>query len=306
MFSGFRNVMDSLAQPQPRPTHPGRAESQEFSRDPDRLERQHSRGGHGGSASFDISSVAQSTGNLAESAFSNLRKSLAVQRPFAAAGSPSAEAARFGSTSPEPERERELKPVSKPALEDRLRASFAIGDVSGSPTPSTSHAPSPRPSQPAAPMPIQVLSPKSTPLPDTPPVSPLAVDLTSPPIQPLRLEDSALVTHPLSADDGDAAVVQNQSLAVKDKGFRIDISPLHSRFPEADVPLPPFSPTPTNLSASHSHSSQASVSPLLESPSPPNGDVVQPSEVKEESNLLKARLSSLEERLAGKLVSCII
>ena len=246
--------MENLAQPQPRPGHPGRSESQEVSPNSDRSEHHHPRG----SASFDLSSVAQSTGHLAESAFSNLRKSLTTQRPFSVV-SPSMETNRAASASPQPD--RELKPVSKPTLEDRLRASFAIGDLSGNPTPFPSHAPSPSPR--LVSVPNGVRSPESTPLPDSPPMSPSPVDLTSPQQSKAQLPSSASTEHPLSD------VLEERPAITKEKSFRIAISPPPPRYPEADIPLPLFSPTPTNLSASQS--SQSSTSFSQEVPQQPNG-----------------------------------
>ena len=277
MFSGFRNAMENLAQspPQNRPNHPSRSESQEPP--PTTPERQHTRG----SPSFDLTSVAHSTSHLAESALSNLRKSLASQRPFTAV-SPSAESARATSTSPQPD--RELKPVSKPALEDRLRASFAIGDLSGSSTPSPSHAPSPKPQQQVA---NAVLSPTSMPLPDSPPATspPPPIDLTSPLQMSTQLPPAN--DHPL-ADVLTEASANKSSTDTKDRGIRISISPTRTRYPEADIPLPLGSPVPTNLSASQS--SQQSMSPLLDSPQHSNG----------EDEDLKTKFRQLEERFNGK------
>ncbi|KAL5535605.1 hypothetical protein ACEPAF_3699 [Sanghuangporus sanghuang] len=260
MFS-FRNVMENIAQPQPqtRTSHPGRSESQEVSPTSQStgVDRQHSRG----SPSFDLTSVAQSTSHLAESAFSNLRKSLAAQRPFNVV-SPSAESARAASTSPQSD--RELKPVSKPNLEDRLRASFTIGDISGSPTPDPSHAPSPKPQQPAA---NAVLSPPSTPLPDSPPTS---FDLTSPLQSGPQSPPASADDHPLAESLTEISIDKSPTI-MRNRGIRIALSPTRSRYPEADVPLPLASPVPTNLSASQS--SQQSISPLLDGPLQTNGEV---------------------------------
>ncbi|KAL5534154.1 hypothetical protein ACEPAG_615 [Sanghuangporus baumii] len=276
MFS-FRNVMENLAQPQPqtRPSHPGRSESQEVSPTSQSagVDRQHSRG----SPSFDLTSVAHSTSHLAESAFSNLRKSLAAQRPFNVV-SPSAESARAASTSPRPD--RELKPVSKPNLEDRLRASFTIGDISGSPTPNPSHAPSPKPQQPAT---NAILSPSSTPLPDSPPTSPPPIDLTSPLQSGSQLPPAGADDHPL-ADSLTETSIDKSPTIMKNRGIKIALSPTRSRYPEADVPLPLASPVPTNLSASQS--SQQSISPLLDGPLQANGET---EDLKSKLQLLEAQ-----------------
>ncbi|RPD64936.1 hypothetical protein L227DRAFT_519553 [Lentinus tigrinus ALCF2SS1-6] len=79
------------------------------------------------------------------------------------------------------------RPAGRTTLEDRLRAKFAVGDVSGTSTPSTSTRASPSPvpttdhplaapsedkDMPSVKGPPNPLSPKSTPLPDSPLVSP--------------------------------------------------------------------------------------------------------------------------------------
>ncbi|KAI5123779.1 hypothetical protein M0805_000368 [Coniferiporia weirii] len=264
MFSGFRNVMENLAQPQPRPGRPGRPESQDFS--PERSE--HARG----STSFDISSVAQSTGHLAESAFTNLRKSLVSQRPFTVS-SPSADS----SANPSPRPDRELRPVTKSTLEDRLRASFAIGEASTSTTPGPSIAPSPRPA--LSPAPGRVASPESTPLPDSPTpspsrgfASPSPSDLSSPPAEEFRL--------PKELSDG---LSENEQTGPSENaGSSTSSDP--SRYPEADIPLPPCSPVSNSITASRS-----SESLLL------NNSI----QLDEYENDLKAKLASIEEMYSG-------
>lgn len=170
--------METLAQPQP---HKGGSRTNS----PDSAEHASRAGG-----SLDIQGagrhVVSSTGHLAEAAFSNLRKSLAAQRPFTVV-SPTAEGStgtRSGRSSPLASSpsggDRELRPVHKSTLEERLRASFAIGEASAATTPeggshAPSHAPSPKPapqSNPPGPVPSLALSPTSTPLPDSPIISP--------------------------------------------------------------------------------------------------------------------------------------
>ncbi|KAJ7225446.1 hypothetical protein GGX14DRAFT_638792, partial [Mycena pura] len=113
-----------------------------------------------------------STGQLAESALSNLRKSLAHQRPASPGKSP--------------------PPRAKSTLEDRLRASFTIGEVSNDSTPAASLRVSPDPppmaEQQNAPNSVseiaakpalelvparQPMSPSSTPLPESRVSSPI-------------------------------------------------------------------------------------------------------------------------------------
>ncbi|PBK77281.1 hypothetical protein ARMSODRAFT_992371 [Armillaria solidipes] len=96
---------------------------------------------------------------LAESALSNLRKSFAPPRsasPGTSSRSPTSGVAR--------------DPLQKSSLEERLRATFTIGDVSNGPTPDVSARASPAPRAPTIEHP---LSPSSTPLPDSPSLPPV-------------------------------------------------------------------------------------------------------------------------------------
>ncbi|KAF7310969.1 GRIP domain-containing protein [Mycena chlorophos] len=126
------------------------------------------------------SPASSSTGQLADAALSNLRKSLHQQRPSGSAKSP--------------------PPRAKSTLEDRLRASFAIGDTSSAePTPAASSRVSPVPeSAPSNPDPIlepvsiHPLSPSSTPLPDSPVItSPIQLHEPEPPLHVLP-DDNAV------------------------------------------------------------------------------------------------------------------
>lgn len=104
-----------------------------------------------------------SSGQLAESALVNLRKSLASQR----SGSPA---------SPKSTGTREHR-LPKSTLEDRLRAAaFAIGEASNPSSAVASARVSPTPSNPASQRP---LSPLSTPLPESPKNS-LEIETTVP------------------------------------------------------------------------------------------------------------------------------
>lgn len=278
MFSGFRNVVENLAQPQPRPSRPQRAESQDLT--PERPE--HTRN----STSFDLSSVAHSTGHLAESAFSNLRKSLAAQRPFTVT-SPTTDASARASPQPD----RELKPVSKPTLEDRLRATFAIGDASASPSPGHSHASSPKPPPLSA---DSVLSPRSVPLPDSPiqtgnldqtmlshPLAELPELDPSESCEEKPLMNSASPQEPIVPQEAETSPLPSSEGPDVAKS---DDSSKDTRYPEADIPLPLLSPVPTNLAASQSsHSLHVDESP-------------QQSEEKEDSS---SRLDSLERTYSG-------
>ncbi|KAF5377593.1 hypothetical protein D9615_005338 [Tricholomella constricta] len=147
MFSQFRQAVENLA-PLPRSSDeaPGDARREAVSR----------------SNSLDAPlrpSSPMSSSQLAESALSNLRKSLAIQRS-GSVGSPSKH------SSPTPPRDGRTKST----LEDRLRAAtFAIGEASNATTPEISRKPSPSVTSVVSSHP---LSPSSTPLPDSPAASP--------------------------------------------------------------------------------------------------------------------------------------
>lgn len=183
MFTGWRHAVETLAQPVKPAGSPDAAASGEDAPVRSSLD------------SLAIRTSISSPAHLAESALSNLRKTLVAQRP----ASPANGAAPASTASPEPT----PAPVSKPrsgtrtTLEDRLRAKFAIGDASNQSTPATSSRASPAPvssadhplalpssrsSTPDIPIvkgPPNPLSPTSTPLPDSPMVSPTPVHAQS-------------------------------------------------------------------------------------------------------------------------------
>ena len=173
MFSQWRHALESVAQ-SPRSSQDASAE--------DTAAR-----ASGDSIRPSLSSSSQ----LAESALSNLKKTLVSQRP--ASPSPSSSPAQAASP---PAPETTTTPAPKPragrtTLEDRLRAKFALGDASGNSTPAPSTRTSPSP-VPAADHPLAVaseehdipvvkgppnpLSPTSAPLPDSPLVSPTVTE----------------------------------------------------------------------------------------------------------------------------------
>lgn len=183
MFTGWRHAVETLAQPVKPAGSPDAAASGEDAPVRSSLD------------ALAIRTSISSPAHLAESALSNLRKTLVAQRP----ASPANGAAPASTASPEPT----PAPVSKPrsstrtTLEDRLRAKFAIGDASNQSTPATSSRASPAPvssadhplalpssrsSTPDIPIvkgPPNPLSPTSTPLPDSPMVSPTPVHAQS-------------------------------------------------------------------------------------------------------------------------------
>ena len=306
-FGGFKNVIDNIniAQPQPRITRSGSQDLTDTERSPEHL---HPRG----SASFDLSGVAHSTGHLAESAFSNLRKSLVSQRPFGASTSPTSQESSSSITtttgtrgnSISPQSDRESRSGMRTTLEERLRASFAIGEASNPTTPEPSHSSTPKP-QVVEPSNQQLLSPRLVPLPDSRPPTPVEIDHTSPlpPTTDLPKETTEPENHdpipeskPQQEEEQNVDTVASADTSPVKKGeFKIDIFP-HTRYPEADVPLPPFSPIPTNLSASQSTQS-------VHSPVP--DETSQPSTSEEDSldsEKLQSQYTDLERKFSGLFV----
>lgn len=163
MFGQWKHAVEStLSQHSPKPSQDGTndmAASQEG----------------GAQGSLDAANIRQSlssSSQLADSALSSLRKTLALQRP----ASPVAAVRASPST--------ESQPRQRTTLEDRLKAKFAIGDASNGTSPSQSirstpsSTPTPVVDHPLSPIPpeasvsasdeLHVFSPKSTPLPDSP------------------------------------------------------------------------------------------------------------------------------------------
>ncbi|KAA1468235.1 hypothetical protein DENSPDRAFT_770764 [Dentipellis sp. KUC8613] len=201
MFSQFRNVVEGLAQPQ-------RRQSQDASAHPDQAVAAASPG-HSSTDGHTLRESISSTSHLADSALASLRKSLAAQR----SGSPVASSAsnNVASHSPSPSIERASTP--KLRLEDRLRASFAIGDTSGTPTPNLSSRSSPVP----VPVTEHPLSPSAVPLPQSPPLSDAAESFSllspipdapprpsTPPVATPSAEEPAEATSEAVTDDDNA------------------------------------------------------------------------------------------------------
>lgn len=193
MFSQFRNAVEQLAQ---QPIRVLEASSHE-NNEPTSTSR---------SASLDIqtnrSTSPLTSSQLAESAISSLRKSFVSQRTHNGTSS----------TSPKPAQSPEPPRVHKSNLEERLRrATFAIGDASGSSTPQrSSRVASPSPmGRNRTPQPGQ--SPASTSLPDSPAVTP-AVDSANKIEQPL--DSSPQIPKPQHAVEKDtepASVIESPS-----------------------------------------------------------------------------------------------
>ncbi|KAF8843985.1 hypothetical protein BDN67DRAFT_47117 [Paxillus ammoniavirescens] len=166
MFSQFRQAVESFAQPPPRQSQ----DNGSFT-DGDNIRTQ-----------------------LAENALVNLRKSLATQRsPSPALHSTGNPQPRSGSPGPSSlPKGNSDSGLRKTTLEERLRASFVVGDASGGTTPNPSTRASPTPPAPVAQHP---LSPTSTPLPESPNLPTTTVP--SPPETPLVISVSPEYTGPL-------------------------------------------------------------------------------------------------------------
>ena len=162
----------------------------------------------------------------------NLRKSLAT-RSHARPGTPQGSdrnSDRQSTGSPQPDK----KSMAKSNLEDRLRASFAIGEASVSATPdAVSHAPSPKPINEELHSDSQVvgkdISPTSTPLPESPQQEPsLSVDS----VEPLSLPESTIpVVEPLHEQPPEPSSQPEGVTTNSDSG-------IHGVCTEVNVPLP--------------------------------------------------------------------
>lgn len=255
MFSQFRNAVEQLAQPIRDTSSP-----ENHSEPPAR------------SGSLDIqagrSTSPLSSSELAESALSSLRKSLASQR----SSSPSQSAKTPGSPSP-PENTR----PRKSNLEERLRrATFAIGDASGSPTPTQSSrvaSPSPMSSD-RKPMPpkVQEQSPHSTPLPSSPMVAPASeVGPKAEQSSKLLLEEkSTLSSEETKSKDSEVHYeVTNkvsQTTSLPDKPIEEETS---EQIPAADAQSPSVDAQPSSADAQPSSSE---VHPSSADAQPPSSD----------------------------------
>ncbi|KAF8203594.1 peroxisomal membrane anchor protein conserved region-domain-containing protein [Pholiota molesta] len=193
MFSQFRNAVEQLAQP---------------IRDASSLENHSEPPARSGSLDIQAgrSTSPLSSSELAESALSSLRKSLASQR----SSSPLQSVKTPGSPSP-PENTR----PRKSNLEERLRrATFAIGDASGSPTPTQS-------SRVASPSPMSS-DRKPMPPKNSPPIS----DSNSAHQEPSPINEKALAKEKMSTTDEESpskletAPVENAAVeeSVNDEG----------------------------------------------------------------------------------------
>ncbi|KAF8078550.1 hypothetical protein FPV67DRAFT_1465648 [Lyophyllum atratum] len=299
MFSQFRQAVENLA-PVPRQSldeASGDARREPASR----------------SSSLDLplrSSSPMSSSQLAESALSNLRKSLATQRSGSVGALPK-------SAGPTPPREARKKST----LEDRLRAAtFAIGEASNTTSPEVSRKPSPSATSAVSDHP---LLPSSAPLSDSAHASPKqgAVDPigtveTGTIASPVDELSEPMQNRTLSPIQGhDATVVRDSSVATSSADAGNGTSPVRNSFstspnnpsgqPETetlndtDEPnLTAFErvPTPSGPTFSPDAGPSADLEPQSELPdsTSPSPD---PATVSPDNNIHAAGLEEIQERL---------
>lgn len=199
MFSQWRNVVEGIAGPQQvRQSSQERPSGDSF----DPVPRSRSLDGTA------LLESLSSTTHLADSALNNLRKSLTSQRT----GLPAP--ASSHAASPPSDR------PSKARLEDRLRASFAIGEASNATTPTNA-------SSRASPSPVPVTEHPLSPTTEEPPSK---VDAHAVPHETL--------TNELATDEASVALPSPSLVASPEEGA------WHA---EADIPLP-ASPPPVDTS----------------------------------------------------------
>ncbi|KAL4071000.1 hypothetical protein J3A83DRAFT_4130766 [Scleroderma citrinum] len=240
-----------------------------------------------------------------DSPLSNLRKSIAVQRVASAAP-------QRRSTSPSPlsvPKSGSDTGIRKSRLEERLRASFTIGDSPGSTTP---NAPSSRasPTPDAIPVIQHPLSPESIPLPGSPtqvtpdPPSNESVKLISrsqspaptskendSPVDALGISSSQMVprAHPSRDAGGDISHEPTPELV---KG---DTSPLHTNEGVQPEDIPVVSP-PDPPSNSDSSSGAVTIPPAISS-TPGNEEATPDVQVSVLANSRNTGVEALQERL---------
>lgn len=171
MFSQFRQAVEGFAQPQPR-------RSQDLNGDDSRFTS--------GLPDAQSARQSQSTNQLADAALNNLRRSFASQRsgsPLSRSSSPVSSSVSKSNSTPDPG-------LRKFTLEERLRASFSVGDASNPTSPAISSRGSPASN--AVVVTQHPLSPTSTPLPASPVILPAAA---SPP-QVFDTQPSDLLSDP--------------------------------------------------------------------------------------------------------------
>jgi hypothetical protein len=226
-------VVEVLAAPQPRRI----SQDASFDDPSDSPSRSQKEPANSRSTQSPLSST-----ELAESALQNLRKSLASRRT--ASPGQSTSPIRNASHS-----ENDLRP--KLNLEERLRATFTIGDVSNATTPSPSPAPPQVPST-STQASERPLSPASTPLPLSPTLSPAEenhnpLDLTSNPTveAPPPAIDASAPSAPQDEEANDSDLHLTPIDSEVTKSANVDLGPP----PQSPSILPGENPLPNLPSA---------------------------------------------------------
>lgn len=273
MFSSF---VQNLAAPHPRQS----SESAPDAR-PASPARNRSSDGH------------SSTGQLAESALSNLRKSLASQRP----ASPS-----------QSQKSPPLPRAHKMTLEDRLKAAtFTIGETSGETTPAASSRVSPvpppvdKPSEapetaPKLELTMQhPLSPSSTPLPESRVTSPIELHkpapiLVAPPSEPVPLPSEPDI--PLS--EPPSGPVPLEPVPTPSETVSSPPEPVPPSQPPSE-PVATLSPKPQTLQVDQVSALEAEVALSHSTPDAQGEEAPRINDV----DALQERLKLVEQRFSG-------
>ncbi|KAG1757494.1 hypothetical protein EDB19DRAFT_1891247 [Suillus lakei] len=203
----FRQAVEGFAQPQPR-------RSQDFNGDENRFTN--------GPPDTQSARQLQSTNQLADAALNNTRKSFASQRPgspLSRSSSPVSSSIPKSNSAPDPG-------LRKFTLEERLRASFSVGEASNTTSPAISSRASPTPN--AVLVTQHPLSPTLIPLPASPVILPAAA---SPP----HISDTKPSDIP--ADPSPFSLAADHLQDASEEGSHATSS---SEVPQAlaDVPLP--------------------------------------------------------------------
>lgn len=245
MFSQFRQAVEGFAQPQPR-------RSQDLNGDDNRF----TSGPHDAQSARQ----SQSTNQLADAALNNMRRSFSSQRPgspLSRSSSPVSSSIPKSNSTPDPG-------LRKFTLEERLRASFSVGDASNATSPAISSRASPVSN--AVVVTQHPLSPTSIPLPASPVILPAAAP--PPPVSDTQPSD-------LPSDSSSFSLAAN---------FLQDAS---EELPQAptDVPLTlspeeaPATEYSVSLPTSVSVSTRTEENPQLLDDLPADADTALPSEV---------------------------
>ncbi|KAF8585573.1 hypothetical protein K439DRAFT_1409943 [Ramaria rubella] len=291
MFSQFRSAVEHLAQQQSAPAN-RRPASSSVSSQPSIKHAESNR-------STNSLDEARTPSQLAESALSNFRKNLVLSR----------------SSSPAPSQMGDKDIARSRRLEDRLRASFAVGDASERTTPDISNASTPGEVEPASvELPLSPASDQEVHLPSVEEAfDPLGVQLSPTPLSPSAsrsvLSPPPIVTSPLQPS-GEA--VSQAISEVQDLTGNIVLSKVAS---PSLIPLPdsPGKETPPAVASQemtlstaaiiapipHPHISELSVSRFDSRPSTPRSLSPFVTEEKElDVEKLRERLKLVERRFS--------